>query len=228
MDPYILMLLLEEDATLAAASLLLHMLVFTVGFWYSIPRGRNVSVIEQRLIWNDFERRNLGRGTFRRSLRMNKPSFDKLVALLKEDLTVDFTMAKLRGGPIIPELCLFATVRYFAGASYLDIIDICGISVPSFYRVVSRTARAINRCKQLDFNWPKEPQDTYAAAAGFCSIGTDSSVPNCVGVVDGYLLRIATPRRSEAKNVRSFFSGHHKCYGAVSYTHLTLPTNREV
>ena len=32
---------------------------------------------------------------------------------------------------------------------------------------------------------------------------------NCVTVVDGYLLAIQTPSKSEAKNAHSYFSGHY-------------------
>jgi DDE superfamily endonuclease len=36
---------------------------------------------------------------------------------------------------------------------------------------------------------------------------------NVVGVVDGYLLQIATPNKKHVGNVRSYFSGHYQCYG---------------
>jgi len=133
--------------------------------------------------------------------------------ILSEQMSVNTAMANLRGRPIVIELCLFCTIRHFAGGSHLDIVDIVGISVPSFYRIVWRTARALIRAEQLAIKWPSTNEDVYRVASGFCSIGTDSVTSNCVGVVDGYLLRITTPRKSEAKNVRSFFSGHCKCYG---------------
>jgi len=213
MDPCLLTLIAEHNGAAAAASFFVHMMMFTVGVFYCIPHVRNPSIVEQRLIWSDYEKRNMRRGTFRRAMRMEKHSFDKLVELIRSDLVVDKTMAKLRGGPIIPELCVFCTIRYMAGGSCLDIIDICGMSVPSFYRVLWRTVRAINRCPDLDLKWPKDNSDVFAASAAFMTIGTNSTINNCVGVVDGYLLRISTPRKSEVKNVRSFFSGHYKCYG---------------
>jgi hypothetical protein len=63
----------------------------------------------------------------------------EILELIRENLLVNREMADLRGGPIIPELCLFCTVRWLAGGSYLDIIDITGISVASFYRIVWKT-----------------------------------------------------------------------------------------
>jgi hypothetical protein len=41
----------------------------------------------------------------------------------------------------------------------------------------------------------------------------EGAIANCVGVVDGYLLRIKTPTREEVGNVRSYFSGHYQCNG---------------
>jgi hypothetical protein len=38
-------------------------------------------------------------------------------------------------------------------------------------------------------------------------------INNCVSVVDGFLLGIQTPSKSQVSNVRSFFSGHYKCSG---------------
>jgi len=123
---------------------------------------------------------------------MEKHSFDNLVNMVGPSLSVDSAMAKLRGGPIMPELCVFCTVRHFAGGSHLDIVDICGVSVPSFCRVTWRTSRATNRRSALDVNWPMTMQDVFSAASGFVSMGTNGATNDCVGVVDGCLLRIAT------------------------------------
>jgi len=213
-DPHLLALIAEHNGAAAAASFFVHMMTFAVGVFHCIPHVRNPSIVEQRLIWSDCEKRNTRRGAFRRAVRMEKHSFDKLVESIRSDLVVDKTMAKSRGGPIVPELCVFCAIRHVAGGSRLDTIDICGTSVPSFCRVLWRTARAINRCPDLDLKWPKEDSDVFAAAAALVTVGTNSTVNNCVGVVDGCLLRISTPRKSEAKNVRSFFSGHCECHGA--------------
>jgi len=207
------MILTEDDGAMASAVFVFHAMLFSLGVWFSTPKERNPSVSEQRLIWSDYVERNVRRGTFRRALRMEKHSFDKLACMLKEEMSVDASMANLRGGPIIIELCVFCTIRYFAGGSYLDVVDICGISAPSFCRITWRTARALIRAKELSIEWPCQSEDVCRAASGFCAVGTDSVISNCVGVVDGCLLRITTPRRTEAKNVRSFFSGHYKCCG---------------
>ena len=50
-------------------------------------------------------------------------------------------------------------------------------------------------------------------AAGFKNISHHGVIKKGVGAVDGYLLAIATPWKSHAKNVRSYFSGHYQKYG---------------
>ena len=78
---------------------------------------RDPSVFEQRLIWADYIQRHRKKNhTFTRRLRMNLESFDKLLEIIKDDLVVNQQMASIRGGAIIPELCLFCTVRWLAGA----------------------------------------------------------------------------------------------------------------
>jgi hypothetical protein len=65
---------------------------------------------------------------------------------------------------------------------------------------------------ELDMKLPKTPEECGLAAAGFCSISYNEAIPNCVGVLDGYLLKINTPRKNWAKNVRLYYSGHYQCH----------------
>jgi hypothetical protein len=67
---------------------------------------------------------------------------------------------------------------------------------------------------ELDMKLPETPEEECElAAAGFRSISYKGVIPNCVGVLDGYLLKINTPRKNWAKNVRSYYSGHYQCHG---------------
>ena len=127
----------------------LQLLVLFASALYMIPDNRNTSLIEQRLLWNEYSGRHEQRGTLTRRLRMSKVLFNKLVLLLAEDLLVDEDAARKRGGAIIPELCIYCTLRYLAGGSYLDISDIAGISQSSFYRIVWKTITAIVKCSAL-------------------------------------------------------------------------------
>ena len=86
-------------------------------------------------------------------------------------------MGSLRGGAIIPELCLHAcSLRYLAGGSYSDIKFFTGMSVPSFYRVVWKCIDAINECDELAVKFPKTRVEVHEAARGFESISTQGCI----------------------------------------------------
>ena len=169
--------------------ILFHFLLLSVClFWRVLPKERNPSFFEQRLNWAEYRDKHEQRGTFKCRLRMSPTSFYKLLELIKDELLVNETMAKPRGGPIIPELCLYCTLRWLAGGSYLDIQDVAGISTASFYRVVWKTIRAIVRCEALKIVFPSKEHEVNEAISHFASISHAQAITNCVGVVDGFLL----------------------------------------
>lgn len=179
--------------------------------------SRAPSVFEQRLSWDSFaniqteqQERN-----FRRHVRMPKASFEKLLGFIKDDLQVNEEMGGLRGGAIIPELCLYCTIRWLAGGSYSDIFYFTGISKSSFYRIIWKTMVALCCCQEeaLQIKFPTSVNDCENLAKGFKSISTGGCIDNCVSAVDGFLLEINAPSKKEAGNVRSFFSGHYQKYG---------------
>jgi DDE superfamily endonuclease len=179
-----------------------------------VSRERNPSISVQKLILGDYLLSFAHQPKFiQRHLRMSLESFYKLLSLLRPDLEVDHGRANRRGGPILPEICLFCTLRWLAGGSYLYIYAITKVSAPSFYRVVYRTLKAINNCSKLEIKFPTTLQECQLAAGGFRSVSTKEAITNCIGLIDSYLLRIYTPTKAEAVNVRCFFSGHYQCYG---------------
>jgi hypothetical protein len=181
--------------------------------WLFFPNPRGPSFFEQRLAWENYCKKHDQRGTLKRRIRMERSSFDKLLSYIYEDLLVKEGMTNNRGGPIIPELCLFCTLRYLAGGFYLDICDIAGISKSSFYRVVWRTIDALCKCEELSISFPSSSTEIQAAIQGFESISYGSAIRNCALVMDGYLVSIRTPTKEEVGNVRSYFSCHYQCYG---------------
>ena len=194
--------------------LLLEAFLRSVGIVYGESvETRSKSVFEQRLLWHECSERHVARGTFKRRLRMDKESFDKLLSYVCDDLLVDEKQANKRGGAVIPELCLCCTLRWLAGGSHLDITDVAGIAKTTFYNATWRTITALVLCPQLSLHFPSTEQELLDAVGGFASISTECAMKNCVGVVDGYLMRIKVPNRKEVPNVRSFFSGHYQCCG---------------
>lgn len=175
-------------------------------------KSRNRPVFLQRLDWDTFVSQNHFRPLFRRHLRMDYSSFCKLLSLIDvHQKEVDPVMAFLRGGAVIKEMRLYATIRYLAGASYSDICFFCGISKPTFYRVLWETIDSIN--KTLIIKFPESLEDCATLAAGFETKSYDSILKNVVGALDGYLVNINCPKKKIGRNVRSYFSGHYQRYG---------------
>ena len=174
---------------------------------------RSPSMFDQRLQWESFIMKHAGRQDLKRHLQMSHTSFNQLLSFLRDKLEVDNRMASLRGGAILPELCLYACLRYLAGGSYSDIKYFTGISVPSLYRIIWKCIDAINACKELSIKFPTTVAEVKEAARGFESISMQQCIWNCVSVIDGYHLQIQTPSKREVKNVRSFFSGHYQTHG---------------
>jgi len=200
----------NEDPT---SDLMLMMFVMAFLTDEAVVDERNPSVFDQRLAWANCCDKHVQRGTFERRLRMKKESFDILLSFVHGCLAVNEMIASLRGGIIVPELCLHCTLRWLAGGSYLDMCDIAGISRSSFCRVVWRTITAIVLAPQLEMRFPTTSEAVTKAVAGFSKISTECVINNCVSVIDGYLLRTTTPPKRCVSNVKSFFSGHCQCYG---------------
>ena len=120
---------------------------------------------QQRMRWKKFVLNYQNRPLLRRHLRMTYTSFLKLLDRIKVLIDVDDDMAYKRGGKIIPEIHLYATIRYLAGASYSDVCLFCGISVPSFYSIVWRTIKAINHTLKIEF--PSSEEECAVVAEGF-------------------------------------------------------------
>jgi hypothetical protein len=119
------------------------------------PVTRNISIPKQKLIWEDYISTFADEPLYiNRHLQMSLSSFYKLLDIIRAKLEVDIAKAEGKGGPILPELSLFCTLRWLAGGSYLDIYAITNVSIASFYRVVYRTMHAINNSKELQIIFP--------------------------------------------------------------------------
>jgi hypothetical protein len=83
---------------------------------------------------------------------MSYKAFNGLVNLLGSDIAVNATKSRNETSnqePIGPELMLHCTLRYLAGASYLDVIIHTGISLAAFYSCVYRGIDAVCHCQEL-------------------------------------------------------------------------------
>ena len=71
----------------------------------------------------------------------------------------------------------------------------------------------IVRCENLRIIWLNTKELAVQSATGFSSISTNRAMTECVAVLDGYHMEIATPPKKEVHNVKSYFSGHYQTYG---------------
>ena len=101
---------LEEESL--AAHQQMQFILYSYDAFRTIPIPRGTSLYAQRLRWKECSDRHVQRGTFERRLRMPKQSFDKLLRFISRRLIVSERQANRRGGPIIPELCLYCTLLY--------------------------------------------------------------------------------------------------------------------
>ena len=124
-----------------------------------------------------------------------------LLSFICDAIQVNEAKAASCGGMIIPELCLYCTLHYLAGASYLDVSVFAGISTVSFYRIVHKTIHAMNLTDELTINFPQMMAECRAAAARFPNISFQSAIANCIGALDGYLVAINTPPSLVVGNV---------------------------
>jgi DDE superfamily endonuclease len=145
-----------------------------------------------------------------RRLRMKYESFVRLVNLIREPLQVDQLHADRRGGAITPEACVYATLRYLSGATYVCICDLLGIGRSSFYSTRDKTLLAIINCDALQLQFPSTVEQCVKLASGFEDISYRGAIVNCVGAVDGFILPIQTPSAKVVGNVKAYFSGHYK------------------
>ena len=115
------------------------------------------------------------------------------------------------GSGISTELCLSMTLRYLAGGSVLDIIDMHGVAYGTFYNLVWRTIEAVNASLRLP-GLPLNDLDALEELSeGFSDLNKGSLV-GCVGAIDGIAIRINKPSLwdtvfpKQFMNRKSFFS----------------------
>jgi hypothetical protein len=155
-------------------------------------------------------------GLFRREYRMTENSFFKLDFLLRDDLKP--SPRNKRDDIILNGTKLMIALRFFAGASYLDLIRIHGVSKPAVFKSIREVVKAINKHPDVGkAKFPVDECDCASVAAKWAVLsgqGTSRCVlSHCVGALDGLLIRTRAPTTTETLRVRDFYSGHKKAIG---------------
>lgn len=118
-------------------------------------------------------------------------------------------MGRLVGGATSPESQAAMNLRMLAGASYLDIMEIHGVSRTTTYETFHRVVDAVNNHPTIGrFPWPTTEEDRMKVARKFKQHSHHRLFANCVGAVDGLLISILCPSHSQAAAPIRFHSGN--------------------
>lgn len=137
-------------------------------------RARQPARDRERLNWSEFRRLRVEDGTFKRMFRVSEHQFDELVQILRPLLTMNEAMALLAtsAGPVSVELRVAGTLRYLAGASYLDVFHLLGVGVSTYYECLMQVVTAINTAESLQLRFPETVQECANLAKGFEATST--------------------------------------------------------
>jgi hypothetical protein len=140
--------------------------------------------------------------------------FNRLVELLTPHMP-----SKQRVGPngvIGVDLELSIALRYFAGGSPLDFMGSQGVSHSSIFKASWRIVYAINHCQELQIRFPTDHDKQKRIAAGFKE-KSQVGFANCVGAIDGLLIKTEKPTEKEAQKMKTgskaFFCGRKGHFG---------------
>ena len=171
--------------------------------------------VRQHIVWDPFANQLVHENMFRLDHRMSRSSFDKLIGILGNSISINPIKSSNNSGerPISEGIVLHCTLWYLAGGSYLDIRKVVGISKSSFYRCVSKGINAIVNCEALKMHFPANHKEYVEASNKFNLLSLHGAMHGCIGVIDGWLCPIKAPSVDECGNVNAFFSGHYQTYG---------------
>jgi hypothetical protein len=152
-----------------------------------------------------------------RFYRMSPKSFWKLHRLLLPYMEGGQNKKRKRGktpnGPIATTLRLSIALRYFAGGCPIDISLVHGVAHSEVFVSVWMVVDAVNRCPQLQIQFPTSYADQRKLAEDFKS-RSDAGFWNCIGAIDGILIWIMKPTPTDcdraACGAKKFFCGR-KC-----------------
>ena len=148
---------------------------------------------------------------------MTKSSFDLLYAIIQQRLDDEFLPSG--GGnrgvqspyTICTKIRLSIALRYFAGGSVYDLMQVHGVSMQSVFDSVWGVVDVINNTPVLEFNFPTKEQQREISA-GFCA-RSGAGFDNVVGAIDGLVICTVMPTLAECEAMscgQSNFRCHRK------------------
>lgn len=140
---------------------------------------------------------------FQQRYRLTKTVFARVVVLLIPYLLSDRRMTGMFS-PIPVELQLSMTLRFLAGGSHLDIMDLHGVGYSTFYRCLWRTCYALDKCLPMSFNVADE-DEMAQLEDGFARL-TRHVLRGIVGAIDGLAVKIIKPHICEVPDPMAYYN----------------------
>ena len=140
---------------------------------------------------------------FRRMFRMTRPSFERLLELLTDHIgprsEASIGKAVNSSGSITTlRTALAVTLRWLAGASYLDLCFAFGVAIGSFYAdggILWGTMEAINELFEIGL--PLDDENKLQQVAAEYAKYSYGHLSNCISAIDGWVNRTRCPTAAE-------------------------------
>ena len=170
---------------------------------------------QSRINWNQHLEMLRHTKGFQSRYHMSEPSFNKLVNILRSDISVDVnqSMRSSSGnGPITPEMIVGAGLRFLGGELHKSIADVYRINVRSSNTIVDKFLDAVEKSSALAIKIPTTTDELKKSADDWNELsGAFGIYYGVVGAIDGWLACIEKPTIS---NATDYFSGHYyQCFG---------------
>ena len=168
--------------------------------------GRQKNRSRPRLDWAQHIAR-LAPGEFTRLYRLPLEVFNEVLEVIRPDLARNIEMGSIGSpeGAVSPELQLSMALRFFAGASYLDVALYHGGHRATFFSALWRVINAINGRDEFKLRFPGHDVAALEEISNGFQRRFDNPLSGCVGAVDGLVVKILRPGR-DCPNSRSYFN----------------------
>lgn len=157
------------------------------------------------MVWSD-RLRVLSDNAFKRRYRMPKHTFAVLCADLAEPMAekhMELGQRLPRGVSI--EVQVSAVVRWLAGGSYLDIVDIHGISHSVLYYCIDAFVLTVVEHPKYKIKYPiGDAEALEELSQGFARLDRTECFDGCVGALDGLIIPIRKPCLADCANPANY------------------------
>ena len=168
--------------------------------------------VQKTIVWSDHIQHILHEDIFDIEYRMTLQAFSKLHSILHVKVRRRIKLSRLIR-PITVEMVMATGLRYLVGGRVNDIKHIFFLPKTECYNCIDCFLEAVNCSKALCIHLPQTPAAWECVRHGFSSKSSHQLMSRCVGAIDGFLVQIIAPRKTEVGNVRAYYFGHYEYFG---------------